>query len=80
MKNIQVRRFDGEDRIFIDDQLFDWGIDEKAIHQINSLKDPEEIKKVQENIRQYFLQSIGYFLEKEVTIKQVYEGINSGVL
>ena len=80
MKTIQVRRFDGEDRIFIDDQLFDWGIDENAINQINKLKNLEEIKKVQENIRQYFLQSIGYFLEREVTIKEVFEGIQSGSL
>lgn len=80
MKTVEVRRFDGEDKIFINDQLFDWGIDDEAIQQINNIGNPEELNKVHENIMSYFLDCIEPFLEKKVTIKELYQAIECGKL
>lgn len=80
MKTIEIRRFDGENRIFIDNQLFDWGIDENAIQQINQISNPDDLLMIHENIRQYFLQCLESYIGKKLTIKQVYEALKSGSL
>jgi hypothetical protein len=80
MKTVQIRRLDGEDRIFIDDQLFDWGIDQEAINEISKINNIEDLIEIHENIRQYFLQSIGFFLERNITIKEAYEAIKNGTI
>jgi hypothetical protein len=78
MKTVEIRRFDGEDRIFIDNQLFDWGIDEEALSQINQISNPEEIKKIHENIKRYFLGCFESYLGRPTSIKEVLEAIQSG--
>jgi hypothetical protein len=78
MTTVEIRRFDGEDRIFIEDQLFDWGIDDQAIGQINNTTNLDQLNSIHENIRLYFLQSLESFLGRKVTIKEVYNAIKSG--
>ena len=50
MKTIEIRKFEGENRLFIDNQLFDWGIDEEAIEQINKIENKEDLEKINENM------------------------------
>lgn len=78
MKTIEIRRFDGEDRIFIDNQLFDWGIDEEALNQISKISNEDELKKIHENIKQYFLGCFESYLGRPTSIKEVLESIQSG--
>lgn len=78
MKTIEVRRFDGEDRIFVNNELFDWGIDEDAINKINNINNKEELDKILENIMLYFISCIEPILGRKTTIKEIYESIISG--
>lgn len=76
----EIRRFNKENVIFINNQLFDWKIDDKALDQIKKIKDNEKIKLINESIKKYFLDSLNYFVGKQLTLKEVLESIKSGYL
>jgi len=76
----EVRKYNGENKIFVNDQLFDWGIDENALDQIKNIKDEEEIKNINISIRNYFLDSLGEFLGKKISIKELYDALKVGYL
>jgi hypothetical protein len=76
----EVRKYNGENKIFVNDQLFDWGIDENALDQIKNIKDEEEIKNINISIRNYFLDSLGEFLGKKISIKELYNALKVGYL
>jgi hypothetical protein len=78
IKTIEIRRFDGEDRLFVDNQLFDWGIDEEALLQIDKISNKEDIEKIHENIKNFFLDCFSSMVGKKINIKQAYEAIVSG--
>lgn len=78
IKTVEIRRFDGEDRLFVDNQLFDWGIDDVALEQINQITNKEELQKIHENIKNFFLDCFSSMIGKKVNIKQAYEAIVSG--
>lgn len=78
IKTIEIRRFDGEDRLFIDNQLFDWGIDDEALEQIKQINNKEEVEKIHENIKHFFLECFSSIIGKKINIKQAYEAIVSG--
>lgn len=78
IKTIEIRRFDGEDRLFVDNQLFDWGIDEEALSQIDKISNKEDIEKIHENIKKFFLDCFSSMVGKKINIKQAYEAIVSG--
>jgi hypothetical protein len=80
MRSFEIRRFDGEDRIFIDNQLFDWGLDENALEEINKVQDKQELEKIHINIRNFFLECLSNQLGKKVTMGQVLEAIELGYL
>jgi len=78
IKTIEIRRFDGEDRLFVDNQMFDWGIDEEALSQIDKINNKEDIEKIHENIKNFFLDCFSSMIGKKINIKQAYEAIVSG--
>lgn len=78
MISFEIRRFDGEDRIFVNNQLFDWGIDDDALKDIKKITDDVELSQVHENIKQYFLSCLESFVGKKMSIKQVLQAIEIG--
>jgi len=76
----EVRRFDGEDRIFIDNQLFDWGLDEVALEKIKGIDDQVELSKVNDNIKNFLLSCLESHIGRKVTIKQVLDAIELGYI
>ncbi len=76
----EVRKYNGENKIFVNDQLFDWGIDENSLDQIKNIKDEEEIKNINISIKNYFLDSLGEFLGKKISIKELYDALKVGYL
>lgn len=76
----EIRKYDGENKIFINDQLFDWGIDENSMNQIKQIKDEEEIKKINNNIKNYLLSSLEEFIGKKITIKELIDALKEGHL
>jgi hypothetical protein len=77
-KIIEIRRFDGEDRIFIDNNLFDWRIDDESLDKINKITDKQELMNVHQNIKEYLLNSLEAYLDRPITIRQIYEAIKTG--
>ncbi len=75
----EIRRFNGEDLIFIDNQYFDFAIDDSALEKVNSLEG-EELEKVHENIKNYLLTSLAQVLGRAVTMKEVMEAIKTGYI
>jgi transcription termination factor NusB len=78
IKLIEIRSLDGENRLFIDNQLFDWGIDEEAIEQIKKIENEEDLQKINENIKDFFLECLSSIVGKKMNIKEAYEAIISG--
>ncbi len=75
----EIRRFNGEDLIFIDNQYFDFSIDDSDLKKVNSLEG-EELEKVHENIKNYLLTSLAQVLCRAVTMKEVMEAIKTGYI
>lgn len=78
MMSFEIRRFEGEDKIFIENQLFDWGLDESSIEKINKIKDQAELEKIHANIKDYFLNCLGEFIGRPISILEVVNAIESG--
>lgn len=76
----EIRKYDGENKIFINDQLFDWGIDEGSINKIKQIKDKKEIEKINNNIKDYLLGSLEEFIGKKITIKELIDALKEGHL
>jgi len=75
----EIRRFNGEDLIFIDNQYFDFAIDDSSLEKVNSLEG-EELEKVHENIKNYLLTSLAQVLGRAVAMKEVMEAIKTGYI
>jgi hypothetical protein len=76
----EIRKYDGENKIFINDQLFDWRIDEGSINKIKQIKDKKEIEKINNNIKDYLLGSLEEFIGKKITIKELIDALKEGHL
>ena len=76
----EIRSFEGQNVIFVNNDIFDWGIDPKAIEQISQMSDPLDIENVHESIKSFFIESLNCFLQKEITIKEVIESLKLGYI
>lgn len=68
--------------IFVDEEMFDWGIEEEALQEAKKFAagDPSIKKAIHGDIKSFFLDSLSEFLGKEVTLKDVNEAIESGYI
>jgi hypothetical protein len=76
----EIRRLEGKNVIFVDNNLFDWEIDPKAISEINNISDFLEIENIHESIRNFFIESLSCFLQKQITLKEVIESLKLGYI
>ena len=74
----EVRSFDGQNVIFVNNELFDWARASKAIEKINQITDLIEIENIHYSVQSFFIESISCFLQKEITIKEVVESLRLG--
>jgi len=74
----EIRRYEGKNAIFIDNQLFDWNIEEEAIEKIKKIKDKAELKEINANIRMFLLDCLESCLNRKITIRDVLESLRSG--
>lgn len=78
MKKVTLHDIDGVRMLAIDNEIFDWGIEEEEIKQArrsSAIKDD-----LLGNIQKHFITSLSSFLGREVTIKEVNDAIESGWL
>lgn len=76
----EVRHFEGQNVIFADNVLFDWQIEEEALNKIKSFSDDRDIENVHDSIRNFFIESLSYFLQKKVTLKEVIGALKVGYI
>jgi hypothetical protein len=76
----EVRRFNGQDVIIIDNSLFDWGLDKESLNEIKKIKDKQQLEKINENIKKYFLDCLESFIGKRLSIKEVIDSLKSGYI
>jgi hypothetical protein len=82
MKKIpfEIRRYEGKNVIFIDNQLFDWSIEEEAIEKISKIKDEIELKEINNNIRMFLLDCLGSYINKQINIRDVLDALKLGYI
>lgn len=76
----EIRRYEGKNVIFINNQLFDWSIEEEAIQKIKKIKDKTELKEINNNIRMFLLDCLESYLNKKINIKEVLEALRLGYI
>ena len=83
---IEIRKYTDEETykqyraLFVDDTLFDWGLDEADLQEACRLSESNPIiqKSVQGNIQQHFLESFSEFIGREITLQEVNVAIETG--
>lgn len=63
--------------IFIDNELFDWGVDEEDFKEAMSLG-PEYVRIIQQDIARHFIESLSEFMGRVVTPQEVNEAQATG--
>jgi hypothetical protein len=63
--------------IFVDERLFDWGIDEDSYKEATKMG-PKYLRVIQEDIAKHFLDSLSEFMNREVTQAEVDKATKTG--
>jgi len=66
--------------IFVEDELFDWGLDEADLKTANALikQDPHMRKSVMGDIQSHFVACFSEFIGREVILSQINEALRTG--
>jgi len=66
--------------IFVEGELFDWGLDEKDLRTANALirREPLMQKSVMGDIQSHFVSCFSEFIGREVTLSQINEALQTG--
>lgn len=84
MKKIkfEIKTINDQKAIYIDNELFDWQIDEEELSDaINFANNDQEVKKaIQADIKDFFLQCVKEIINYDINLKQLNEALNSGYL
>jgi hypothetical protein len=78
---LEIKDYEGQKVLFVDGELFDWGIDEEALSLANEqFSNEDAMKAIHTDMRDYFLECLGSVLGFKPTIKQVNLAIKSGFI
>jgi hypothetical protein len=75
--SFEVGESEGQKVIFINGELFDWGLDDASIEMAN---DQEDIRSVHNDIRDHLLDSLSEVLGFRPTMKQINDALRTGNL
>lgn len=69
--------------IFVDGELFDWGIDEKEYNEAVKFAEKQKNKegmllKIHQNIEKHFINSLSEFMNRKITLKELDEARKTG--
>lgn len=66
--------------LFVDEELFDWGIDKKELQQAKKIigDNPLLKKSIVADIRTHFVESFSEFIGKPITISEINTAIRTG--
>jgi hypothetical protein len=77
----KTERVGGQEVIVVDGEVFDWGLDEDSISHANRFSSNKDtMRAIHEDIRKYFLESIGELLGFEVSMRDINEALRAGCI
>jgi len=77
----EIQELDNQKIILINNEVFDWGLDEEALDQANKISsNPNALKAIHFDIKNYFLECIQEYLGFKPTIKQIIESLKVGYI
>jgi carbon monoxide dehydrogenase subunit G len=87
MNEVEKKRFevkmrlhpDGsiEKQIFIGGEMLDWSVDSSSFLEAKKMG-PQYMRAVQDDIAKHFIESVGEFLGRRVTLDDIKEAIKTG--
>lgn len=82
MKKITIHEFNGQKILVVDNEAFDWGLDEDTYQKAKfAIKnDPLMKENFIGNIQKYFVDAFSEFVGKEMTLKEINDAIEKGFL
>lgn len=79
--SFKIDEHEGQKVIFINNEMFDWGIDENALSQANEFaSNPNSLKAIHFDIKNYFLECLEDHIGFEITMKEVNEALKVGYI
>lgn len=80
MKKVTIHDMDGIRIIAVDNEAFDWGIEEENFKAINliSKNDPEMKNSFIGNIQKHFVECFGEFIGRPTTLQEINTALESG--
>jgi hypothetical protein len=81
MISFEIKEIDKQKVIFINGELFDWGLDEESIEQANKYaNDKQTISAIHKDVKNYFIDCISEYLGFKPTIKQINKALEKGFI
>lgn len=73
---------EGHRAIYVDDVLFDWGLEQEDVERAKKFAKSSDVlkKTIQNDIQKHFLDSFAEFLGKTVSLRELNEAIESGTI
>ena len=78
----EIKKQNNQNVIFINDESFDWQIEEDDLEEAIRFADNNtEVKKaIHADIKNFFLDCVNQVLNKEVTLKQINDALENGYI
>ncbi len=77
----KINEYEGQKVIFINNEIFDWGIEEEALDQANEFaSNANALRAIHFDIKNYFLECLEQHIGFKPTIKQVTEALKVGYI
>jgi hypothetical protein len=88
MAKIEVKiHFDEElkkdiNAIYVDDQVFDWGIDEQSLYDArNFIQNNQNMEKaIYGDIENHFIECFSEFLGRQITLQELVAALETGII
>lgn len=79
---ITIHEIEGQRILAINNEAFDWGIDEESFKKVQTIakNDPEVKKNYIGSIQKYFVKCFSEFIGKEITLKEINQAIKRGYI
>ncbi len=79
---ITIHEHDGQKILAVNNEAFDWGINEESFKKVQFLarNDPEVKNNYIGSIQKYFVKCFSEFIGKEMTLKEINQAIKRGYI
>ena len=81
-KVLRIQEVDGTNVIVVDNEAFDWGVEEEIIKKAQGFckEHPNTNQSVLGDLQTHFIESFSEFLGREVELKEINKAIKDGYI